>query len=300
MEILVEGRESYEYEGNTIPVFRLRYSWSGLVSRCWVTEQGQTLREEGFGNLSLIRESREHALERGWRQGEEVDVIRAASVPANISLPSPRELSYMKIRLWSTKLKGATFHDHRQKTTGQDVEVFQEDLSRANDYTVPCPHAPVEGTLTPTSLIQSDDPKIRVLADELVAEHGGALESIEQITRWVHENIRKTPTISIPSAVEVLRTRRGDCNEHAVLFAALARAAGIPTKVCTGIVYNEGRFCYHGWNEVYVGTWFSVDPVFGQFPADATHVKLVEGDLESQINLLSFIGRLRVQILDYR
>ena len=64
----------------------------------------------------------------------------------------------------------------------------------------------------------------------------------------MYQNIQKRPVLSVPNALETLRNRVGDCNEHAVLLAALARAAGIPAQVEAGLVYQKGRFYYHAWN----------------------------------------------------
>ena len=38
----------------------------------------------------------------------------------------------------------------------------------------------------------------------------------------------------MPSALETLKHRQGDCNEHAVLLTALARASGIPATYGSG------------------------------------------------------------------
>ena len=59
------------------------------------------------------------------------------------------------------------------------------------------------------------------------------------------------------TAVDALRERRGECQSHTYLFTALARVAGIPTKVVNGLVYSEdyGGFLYHAWPEVFVGQW---------------------------------------------
>jgi transglutaminase-like putative cysteine protease len=98
----------------------------------------------------------------------------------------------------------------------------------------------------------------------------------------------------------VLRQKAGDCNEHAALFAALARAAGIPARIQAGIIYQEGKFFYHAWNQVYLGSWISVDSTLNQLPADATHIRLVEGDLDRQLDLVRVIGRLKVQVREVR
>ena len=72
---------------------------------------------------------------------------------------------------------------------------------------------------------------------------------------WVYKRNRQEPTVSIPNALEVLQARNGDCNEHTVLFNALARAAGIPAKTVVGVVYLRGAFYYHAWSEVWLGGW---------------------------------------------
>jgi transglutaminase-like putative cysteine protease len=107
----------------------------------------------------------------------------------------------------------------------------------------------------------------------------------------VYENLTKSPTLSLPSATEILEQRVGDCNEHSVLFTALARAAGIPTRIATGLTFMSGQFYYHAWPEVFVGRWLAVDPTLGQFPADPLHVRLLVGGIESQYEVLTLLGR---------
>ncbi|OFV87204.1 MAG: hypothetical protein A2V74_01545 [Acidobacteria bacterium RBG_16_70_10] len=110
--------------------------------------------------------------------------------------------------------------------------------------------------------------------------------------------------MSIPSALEVLRTRVGDCNEHTALYVALARASGLPARIAVGLVYLRGAFYYHAWPEVWVaerpgrGLWLPVDPTLNQFPSDATHLRLARGGLDKQAAILALVGRARVRILD--
>ena len=110
-------------------------------------------------------------------------------------------------------------------------------------------------------------------------------------------SVQNSPTVSLPSAVDVLEYLRGDCNEHTILAVALARAAGLPARVCAGIVYIDGTFGYHAWPVVWVGEWVEMDPTFGQYVADATHIILATGSLEAQYVINSAIGRLSVREL---
>jgi hypothetical protein len=96
----------------------------------------------------------------------------------------------------------------------------------------------------------------------------------------------------------VLEAKRGDCNEHTVLFVALARAGGLPARTAAGLVYVDGRFYYHAWPEVYLDGWVAVDPTFGQFPADAAHLRFTIGGLARQVDLIQLIGRLQLTVID--
>ena len=111
-------------------------------------------------------------------------------------------------------------------------------------------------------------------------------------------------TFGVPSALQVLHTRSGDCNEHTQLFVALARALHLPARVAAGLVYVDRKFYYHAWPEVYIdegkgrGLWLPVDPTLNQFPADATHVRLARGGLDRQAAILPLVGRLKMTVVD--
>jgi len=140
----------------------------------------------------------------------------------------------------------------------------------------------------------------RTQAGEIIGDERDALKAAALIHGWVYRTIEKKPALSIPSALDVLRLKVGDCNEHATLFVALCRAAGIPCKLCAGIVYNQGSFYYHAWSEFYAGRWVSADPTLDQLPADATHIRLIEGGLDRQLEIIRLIGALKVEVVEYR
>jgi len=104
--------------------------------------------------------------------------------------------------------------------------------------------------------------------------------------------------LSMPDALSTLENRMGDCNEHAMLFAAMARSAGIPARVEAGLVYMKGRFYYHAWNLLFLGRWVTADALFGQLPADVTHLRLVTGSMQQQLDLVAVIGNITIEILD--
>ena len=189
--------------------------------------------------------------------------------------------------------------DHgRQKFSGNELWVEREKVGPSDTYKIPLQDRRFSSFLRPTAFLQSDHPRIRDHARQILGEENDAYRAILRLKTSVYNEIKKQPTISIPNALEVLSTKKGDCNEHTVLFNAIARAAGIPARTVVGMVYLRGAFYYHAWSEVWLGRWISLDSVLDQFPADVTHIKFVEGEIDRQIDILQLIGNLKIEVLE--
>jgi transglutaminase-like putative cysteine protease len=146
-----------------------------------------------------------------------------------------------------------------------------------------------------------DSPQVRNQAKEVAGSETNLATLVCKLHDWV--NVHMTPGFSMGlprAAVSVLGDPQGVCRDYAILYTALARAAGVPTKVCGGIVAFEGRFYYHAWAESYIGKvggWVAVDPtVPGRF-VDATHIALTMGDPSSMYNLTGDVGTVKVTVL---
>ena len=92
--------------------------------------------------------------------------------------------------------------------------------------------------MLPEPLVQSEDPRIQARARQIVDGERDPIVATRLLTNWVYEQLEKKITISVPSAVEVLETLRGDCNEHAILFVAFARPIGLPARTAAGLVFR--------------------------------------------------------------
>ena len=148
--------------------------------------------------------------------------------------------------------------------------------------------------------VQSSHPSILRTSQEIVAGSVVPEERVARLVQWLNENVEKAP-LDVFSALDVLETRKAECQGHAYLYAALARAAGIPTRVVNGLAYSEDLkgFLYHSWAESLVGSrWIAVDPTFGQAVADATHIKLLEGESPADlVPLLDWVGQTKIRVL---
>jgi transglutaminase-like putative cysteine protease len=121
---------------------------------------------------------------------------------------------------------------------------------------------------------------------------------VQKIVDFVHDSLAIAATYSVPNALTIARTRRGDANEHTQLFVALARALGIPARFASGLLYANGKFYYHAWPEVWLGEWVAADPTLGQFPADAAHLRFAIGGFSRQNELLRLMGNLKIKVLE--
>lgn len=275
--------------------YKVKGSFNGAEFMMWVTPEGELLKEESAG-LTFIREDENTAKEFN---SASFDIITGMAVPFNMELPE--DVGYLKVRISGIDTAGLELDGGNQTLKGDILEISESRASRTLlNGSLPLTSDELKEYLSSTLFIQSNDPEIISKSKAIV---GGAKEPIEKtrlIYKWVYEKIEKAPTVTIPAATEVLKSRRGDCNEHTMLFTALARAAGVPARIAVGLVYKDRHFYYHAWPEVYVGGWLPVDPTLGQWPADAAHIRLLTGDLDKQFRLANVIGKLKIEGLEYR
>lgn len=168
---------------------------------------------------------------------------------------------------------------------------------------------PVAADGEPNRLIESDVPRIVEMAREAAGSLDDPLQQALALEAYVDRTVTaKNFSQVFASAAEVAETREGDCTEHAVLLAALARALGLPARVAIGLVYVEPAqaFGYHMWTEVYVdGRWTPLDATLAQGGIGPTHLKLAHSNLEGASAYSAFLpvvrvlGQLHIDVLDY-
>lgn len=294
----VEDLENLTIKGEKRKLYRVRQQCRGLAVKSWIDQNGQTWKEESSVGLVLVRESQTEARYQNWNPGKMADLLTLTAVPSDREIPNPRSLSFLRVKLRTSGLSGLKIEGDRQTRSGNEVTIQREKFPPYPSPN-PLPEGERKQALSPTPFIQSDHPEIRRLALAIVGGAKDPSEKVKRLTAWVYREVRKKPVVSVPSALDVLQQRVGDCNEHAVLFLALARALGIPARQQAGIIYQEGRFFFHAWAQVYLGGWVSVDPILNQAPADAAHIRLVQGDLDRQADLVRVIGRLKVEVKEF-
>jgi len=296
---------------DSIPAWKIAEIFGGVRVESWVDEDGRILRADS--PLGFSMEKTEYELARQAEQDEDRsgatarpvddDVILSTAVQSNVELSDVEQYGELRFRLSGVDLSGFQLDGDRQTLHGDTLIVRREDWDSLDPgYSLPYPHMDLKDDLEPAPLIQSDDPRIiqeatSIAGGRYTRGHGDPKRVAERLEERVNGMLKKQVTFSVPNAVQVLQTRRGDCNEHTVLYVALARALGLPSRTAVGLVYVNGSFFYHAWPEVWLGRWVAVDPTFGQVPADASHIRFVIGGLAQQVEIVRLIGNLKIEVL---
>ena len=179
------------------------------------------------------------------------------------------------------------------------VQINSEPEKPVRSANLPFKNIPDPIYLEDSLEVQSKNGMIRALARELTQGETDAWKLSLRINQWVFSNLKKE-LVDTVTALDALQQRRGECQSHTYLFTAIARAAGIPTKIVNGLVYSPEYkgFLYHAWPEVYVGEWRALDPTFGQDLVDATHIKLAEGKGDAVLKMMEFVGRVKIELIE--
>jgi transglutaminase-like putative cysteine protease len=301
----VGKRELLRGSGVPVPAFRVDMEFAGLHTTSWVTDTGEVEREESPLGLITVRESADRARAMAVSRRMQTDLLDTAAVVPTMRgrIDEPRDVTRIRMRLTGADLSGTDMQGVAQTVSGDVVEIRDPQTLTATKA-----DPDLARYLAPEAFIESDAPEIIAEAEKAVIGVKGNRDRAERLTRYVNALLEKKPTVSLPSAREVLRTKVGDCNEHTALYVAMARALGLPARIAVGLVYVHGAFYYHAWPEVYVdeggsglgarGYWLPVDPTLNQFPADATHLRLARGGLDKQTVILPLVGKLKIDVLD--
>jgi transglutaminase superfamily protein len=281
--------------------FKVQTDMLGLHSTTWIDARGLPVFELGLNGV-IVSALEDERTAKGYLTSAALNkddaLVGWSLVKSPLALADPRAARYLRFALLDPGRR-SPLSDSRQRCalSAQDL-VCEIDATRsiAEDGTS-------AAALLPSNTVQSRDPIIRKLAQTIAGQRPSADDKIAAVLDWLELNIRKE-AVDTFSALDVLDARRGECQGHAYLYAALMRALDVPTRVVNGLVYSPEYqgFLYHSWAESLVdGGWRAVDPTFRQSQADATHIALVRGESLAELTpLVDWVGNTRIRVLEAR
>jgi hypothetical protein len=282
--------------------FRIETAMQGYRVQTWINARGQPMLEIGMNGVLISGREEEQRARRylaAASLNKSETLIDFAIVRPARPLERPRKTTSMRIALWGTDR--AIPSDAIQRCARSGTETVCE-VSPAT-----APGASGEQLdpryLASTFPVPARDPTIAATARAIVGSRSNARERIELLVAWLEKNVRKSP-VDVWTALDVLEKREAECQGHTYLYTAFARSLGIPTRVVNGITYSEDYqgFLYHTWAESWVDDrWLAIDPTFGMVPADATHLKLVEGETLAELTpIVAWVGQLKLRVIETR
>ncbi|MCL4692045.1 MAG: transglutaminase-like domain-containing protein [Candidatus Hydrogenedentes bacterium] len=296
-KISCTGVDTVEIMGEQVTARVVTIDSSGIATRAWISENGEVLRAETPVGFLIERVRQEDALGNLDTAGSGDSLGQLAAVRATGAKPF-RGAKRMTVAIKSDKGTSTIPQDDTQSILSENQLAIQSQDPPSVRESAAIASDEHKMYLAGDPFIQVDSPRIREQAQRIVGGVEDDWNKALRLHEWVYDSIEKAPVLSVPSALDVLEKKKGDCNEHTVLYTALARASGIPTRIAIGVVWSEEyeAFYYHAWPEVFIGRWIWMDPTLGQPIADATHIKLLTGGIENWWQLVPYLGTLEIHI----
>jgi hypothetical protein len=320
-EVEIIGKETVNVGGQAIVAYKALDKNPLAPSTVWLDETGAMLRTDSILGMRMVKEPKETALAPA---GKPADLIALVGIkPTGEKLSKPRESTFARYEIGNVS-RPLPADDSIQQT--QPVPNSTTPKGKTMLFTVstrPLPDTstvPVfaSATAAPKALqpflqstlyVQAESPQFQKLAKEIVGSEKDAAVVAKKIADYVHNHMKPDPSISsVRTATDIWKTPRGVCRDYTLLYTTIARAAGLPTKQCVGIAYANGMFLGHAWPEVWLGKdkqtgkdlWVALEPTWGAPFADATHIKLAEGELSDFYTVAADLGQYTIKVLEVR
>lgn len=303
------GEQNIELYGRIAPAIKRTTAMSvmqGIDTEEYISKNGELLKMTlNFGAISMTTLAADQQLAQA--EIEAPEIMAATLVQSKTAIPNPRYLRQAKLRLTATSgdlpdLPNTAIQSVKRVNDQHAILTINLDQPTAPSQDPP--------TLTNAPMIDGRDPHIiALLKDNNLHTLTPPAKQAEAIRNFVHNYITSADlSVGMASASEVAQTQQGDCTEFAVLFAAMLRAAQIPSRVATGLIYvdrflgQKNVFGYHMWTQAYLdGRWVNLDATLPEDqPFDATHILLATSNLDEEMHndiiiIAKIIGQLDIQ-----
>ena len=315
----VLSREPLAIDGRTIEALKVEETIEagGITGTLWLDAGGEAVKQvmpTPFGEGVVILSDRATALAAASGGALPPEMFERSILRSNVRLPRAREIDRLTVRLtardpgWKwpeIKLPTETVRAAGDGTL--EVSVLRPAPPGALTIPVPVTDANRE-YLEANAYVQSDQVELKALASEILGGEKTLFAAALKLRRYVADNMKFDLGIALAPSSEILRDRRGTCVGYATLLAALARAAGIPSRVVIGYVYAQGMFGGHAWTEVLAdGRWIPIDAAIPSTGvADAARIGLSAASFRDGAGSLAagpatkIFGQVSLRVLEFR
>lgn len=296
------GPSTADVKGRKVPATLAEIVDPRATTRVFVDAKGELVKAEAPMGIEMLPEPKAVAMKTTPGYTPNVDLAARTSLKPTPPLENPGTLSELKLKITGPDLSHLPSDEHQ--TVKKDGEAWTVDVhppKRTAGISIFESRQAKPEWAKPGLNIPSDSPQFIKLAKEVVGDRKTVIEAANAVQDWVNAQMSPNAGIGVlRDASEVLKTKEGVCRDYAVLTAAILRAAGVPTRLASGLVSWDGTFYYHAWCEVWDGArWIGVDSTVSDHQLAANHVKLSDGDVETAFTF-TFLDRAKVEVLNTR
>ncbi|MCX7799226.1 MAG: transglutaminase-like domain-containing protein [Fimbriimonadales bacterium] len=302
-EVKPVGPASVTVLGRTVQARRVDLVDPRAGTKVFLDERDRIVKAEGPMGIEMVPMGREEALAPGVpAAGEGIDLASASRIVPEQPIRAPWDVRRLKVLLSGAEFARLPSDAHQTVTRTDDgwvLEIHPVPFDPSRSQTIAQARAGQPAWVKPTLYVPAEAQEIVSLAKRIVGPETNAARAAAKIHDWVYAQMRPNAGIGVlRDAREVLKSKEGVCRDYAVLTAALLRAAGIPARLASGLVYQDGAFYYHAWAEAWTGRdWLGVDSTRPRHGLSALHIKISEGNVEEAYNF-PFLDKARLKVLE--
>ncbi|HEY3781364.1 MAG TPA: transglutaminase-like domain-containing protein [Fimbriimonadaceae bacterium] len=303
-KVTLDGMATTTVNGKTVTGNRIEIDDHQTKSFVYLKPDGDLIKVEGPMGIEMLPLPKEEALKEVLNTG-----LATTDLAYSTSIKPDKPIEDI-----------AAVKDLQLKITGHDLSSLPSDSHQTvaksgNSWIVdvhPVSFGPQPDSISKAALQQpewvkpsfdlpADSPSFKKLATSLTAGASNVQEAAKKIHDYVYQSMTPNAGIGVlRDASEILKTKEGVCRDYAVLTATLLRAARVPSKLVSGLVYEEGSFFYHAWAEVWDGkNWVGVDSTLPDGHLTAGHIQLAQGNVD-QAFAFTFLDHVTVEVLNER
>ncbi|MGD9713835.1 MAG: transglutaminase family protein [Thermomicrobiales bacterium] len=293
-----------ELKGSNITVKPHKAVW-------WLDDSFAVVRKQtemdGLGTLILVRTAKGKAV--AVTSAVSADIGKRSLVPLDRVIARPydtRSLTYRITVRGEDKPAVLFVQDGHQSIRNVKGDTFELRVNPIRAGT-PGKEKPTLEYLASNHYIDHTDPRVKELARRAVGSEKDPWKRALRIERFVKNHLRNDNTTDLAPASRIAKDLRGDCRHHALLTAAMCRAAGLPSRTAIGLLYvhrGSPYLGFHMWAEVLInGQWLGIDSTLGKGGVSATHVKITQHSWHEAQSLTPLLpvsrvtGKLRISVV---
>ena len=298
--VSVLGVQEVDVRGKTVRANALKIDDPRMTMTAYISDSGEMVKASTTIGFEMWPITEEEALAKS-ENTKQPDLAELTSIKTTPVLKNPADLLKLKMRLTVKDVKNIPSDDFQTaKKDGNNwiIDVHPQIYDKAKSISIAKAGAQKKEWTKASLNIPSDSKRFRDLAKKVIGKRTDVKTAAAALRGYVYNTMSPNAGIGVlRDANEVLDSKEGVCRDYAILMATLCRAAGIPTRLASGLVNWDGPFYYHAWVEVWTGyTWLPFDATYLKNQVSAAHVKLAQGNVDSAFTF-TVLGGASIDVL---